>query len=123
MALLSFLAQLLQRLLELLDLLAQLREVLINGICFLTAFLSVAEIGFLLSVFLKPTTITSVVHGIHAPMPLVQVAMLLETDLLGNPDLRLGTKMLLPFLALMRSFPGRFQLGLLMGADALDHFK
>jgi hypothetical protein len=77
---------------------------LINRICFLTAFLSRAEIGFLLSVFLKPTTITSVVCGIHAPMPLSQVEMLLEVNFLWNPGRRLGTRMILHFLALVRSF-------------------
>jgi hypothetical protein len=56
-------------------------------------------------------------------MPLAQVAMLLEMDLLGNPGHRLSTRMLLPFLALVRSFLGRFQLGLPVGVDALDHFK
>jgi hypothetical protein len=70
MALLIFLAQLLQCPAKLLDLLAQLHEVLINKSCFLTAFLSGTEIGFLLYIFLKPTTITSVVRGICAPMPL-----------------------------------------------------
>jgi hypothetical protein len=44
--------------------------------------------------------------------------MLLETHFLGNPGHRLGTRMLLPFLALVRSFLGRFQLGLLVGTDA-----
>ncbi len=118
MALSSFLAQLLQCLLKLLNLLAQLCKVPINGISFLTAYLSGAEIRFLLSVFLKPTTITSVVHGIRAPMPLAQVAMLLERDLLGNPGHGLGTRMLLPFLTFVRSFLRRFQLGHLVGADA-----
>jgi hypothetical protein len=123
MTLSRFLAQLLERLLKLLDLLAQLCKVLINGICFLTAFLSGTEIGFLLSVFLKPTSITSVVCGIRAPINLPKVAMLLKTGLLGNPSRRLGTRMLLPFLALVSSFLRRFQLGLLVGADALDCFK
>jgi hypothetical protein len=122
-ALLHFLAQFLQHLLELIQLLAQLRKVMIHGICFLSAFLSSAEIGFLLSVFLKPMTITSIVHGIHTPMLLAQVAMLLKTDCFGNPGHRLGTRALLPFLALVRSFFGRFQLSLLVGADALDCFK
>jgi hypothetical protein len=56
-------------------------------------------------------------------MLLAQVAMLLETHFLGNPGRRLGTRMLLPFLALARSFLGRFQLGLLVGTDAFNHFK
>jgi hypothetical protein len=56
-------------------------------------------------------------------MPLAQVAMLLKVDFLGNPGHRLGTRMFLPFLALVRSFLRRFQLGLLVGADALDHLK
>jgi hypothetical protein len=41
---------------------------MIYGITFLTAFLSGVEIGFLLSVFLKPMTITNVVRGIRAPI-------------------------------------------------------
>ncbi len=47
-------------------------------------------------------------HGIHAPMPLSQVAMLLEADYLGNPGRRLGTRMFLSFLALVGSLLGRF---------------
>jgi hypothetical protein len=60
---------------------------MIYRITFLTAFLSGAEIGFLLSVLLKPTTIASVVCGICAPMLLAQVAMLLEANFLGPPSL------------------------------------
>ncbi len=50
----------------------------------------------------------SIVHGIRAPMLLSQVAMLLKMDLLGNPGCRLGTRMPLSFLTLVRSFLGRF---------------
>jgi hypothetical protein len=92
LALLHLLPQLLQPFLELLNFLGQLRKVLINGIGFLTALLSGVEMGFLLSAFLKPTTITSVVHGIRAPMLLAQVAMLLEADFLRNPGRRLRTQ-------------------------------
>jgi hypothetical protein len=53
-------------------------------------------------------------------MLLAQVAMLLEADFLGNPGRRLGTRMFLPFLALVRSFLRKFQFGLLLGAEALD---
>ncbi len=45
-------------------------------------------------------------HGVRAPMLLAQAAMLLEMDLLGNPGRRLGTRILLPFLVLVRSFFG-----------------
>jgi hypothetical protein len=79
MALSTFLTGLLQCLLKLLNFLGELRKVLVYRITFiLSAFLSIAEIGFLLSVLLKPTTITSVVRGIHAPMLLAQVAVLLK---------------------------------------------
>ncbi len=74
MAFLTFLAGLLQRFLELLNFLGELCKVMVYRITFLTAFFSGAEIGFLLSVLLKPTTITSVVHGICALMLLAQVA-------------------------------------------------
>ncbi len=83
---LTFLTGLLQYFLKLLIFLGQLPKVLVYGITFLSAFLSNAEIGFLLSVLFKPTTITSVVRGICTPMLLTQVAMLLKADFLGNPD-------------------------------------
>ncbi len=65
---LTFLAGLLQRFLKLLNFLGELRKVMVYGITFLTAFLSGAEIGFLLSILLKSTTITSVVRGVHPPL-------------------------------------------------------
>ena len=68
-------------------------------------------------------TITSVVHGIRAPMLLAQVAMLLEADFLGNPGHRIGTKAFLPFLALVGRLLRRFQFALLVGADAFDCFQ
>ncbi len=64
MAFLTFLAGLLQRFLEFLDFLSELRKGMIYRITFLTTFLSSAEIGLLLSVFLKPMTLTCVVRGI-----------------------------------------------------------
>jgi hypothetical protein len=80
MALLCFLAQLLKSLLKLVQLFAQLRKVLLYGIVFLTAFLGSTELGFLLFIFLIPTTILGIVHGVCNPMPLVQVSMLFEMD-------------------------------------------
>ncbi len=123
MAFLTFLAGLLQRFLELVDFLGELRKVTFYGITFLIPFLSSAEIGFLLSVLLKPTTITSVMRGIRAPMLLAQVAMLLEANFLGHPDHSLGTRAFLPFLALVRRLLGRFQFALLVGADPFDRFQ
>jgi hypothetical protein len=108
MVFLTFFAGLLQCFLELLDFFGELREVMVYGITFLSAFLSGAEIGFLLSLLFKPMTITSVVHAICAPMLLAQVAMLLEADLLGNPDHRLGTRVFLFFLAPVRRLLGIF---------------
>jgi hypothetical protein len=108
MALLPFLTRLLQCLLKLLDFLGQLRKVLVSGITFFSTLLSGTEIGFLLSVFFEPTTITSVVCGIRAPMLLAQVAMLLKMDFLGNPGCRIGTRAFLPFLALVGRLLGRF---------------
>jgi hypothetical protein len=123
MALLTILTRLLQWLLKLLDFLGELHKVVIYGITFLPAFLSSAEIGFLLSVLFKPMTITSVVRGIHAPMLLAQVAVLLKADFLGNPGRRIGTRALLSFLALVRRLLRRFQFALLVGADAFDCFQ
>ncbi len=96
---------------------------MVHGICFLTKFLIGAEIRLILSIFIKPTTITRVLHGIWAPMLLAQVAMLLKANFLGSPDHRISTRMLLPFLALVESLLGRFQFGLLKGADALNRLQ
>jgi hypothetical protein len=123
MAFLTFLAGLLQHFLELLNFLGELRKVMVYGITFLTAFLCGAEIRFLLSFLLKPTTITSVVCGIRAPMLLAQVTMLLETNFFGHPGHSLGTRVFLPFLALVRRLLGRFQFALLVGADAFNCFQ
>ncbi len=67
------------------------------------------EIGLLLSVFLKPMTLTCVVCGKCAPVLLVQVAMLLsKANLLWHTDRSLGTRAFLPFLTLVRRLLGRF---------------
>jgi hypothetical protein len=81
------------------------------------------EIGFLLSIFLIPRTILVIVRGVRTPMPLAQVVMLLEMDFLGDPCHRFGTRFLLPILALVRSFLGRFQLGILMVTNTLNCLK
>ncbi len=122
-AFLTFLAGLLQRFLELLNFLGELREVMVYGITFFTALLSGTEIGFLLSVFFKPRTLTCVVHGICAPLLLTHVAMLLKANLLGHPKGRLGTRAFLLFLALVRRLLGRFRFALLVGADAFNRLQ
>jgi hypothetical protein len=93
---------------------------MVYGTTFLTTLLSGAEVGFLLSVFFKPTTLTCVVHGICTPMLLSQVAILLKANLLGHPNSSLGTRVLLPFLALVRRLLGRFLIALLVGADTFN---
>jgi hypothetical protein len=108
MVFLTFLAGLPQCFLKLLNFLGELREVMVYGITFLTALPSGAEIGFLLSVFFKPTTLTCVMRGIRAPMLLAQVAMLLKANFLGHSDRSLGTRAFLPFLALVRRLLKRF---------------
>jgi hypothetical protein len=120
MVFLTFLAGLLQRFLKFLNFLSELRKVMIYGIVFLTAFLSSAEIGLLLSVLLKPTTPTCVVRGKRTPVLLAQVAMLLKANLLWHTDPSLGTRVFLPFLALMRRLLGLFQFALLVGTDAFN---
>jgi hypothetical protein len=81
------------------------------------------EFGLLLSIFIELSTITSVVHGIRAPTPLAQVAMLCKVNFLGNPGHRLGTRALLPFLAFVGSLLDRLWFGLIEGADALDRLQ
>jgi len=67
----------LNHLLELVRSLAQLREGLLYGIGFLSAFLSGAEIGFFRSVFLKTTAMASIVRRVCAPMLLAKVVVFL----------------------------------------------
>ncbi len=77
MALPLFGISFLENLLELVQFLAQLRERLLHEIGFLSAFLGGAEIGFLRSVFLKTTTIASIVGRVRAPMLLAQLLTVL----------------------------------------------
>ncbi len=107
-AFLAFLGRFCQRFLELHNFLGELRKILLNGIRFLTAFLHGAEIGLLLSILLKPMTLTCVVGGTCAAMLLAQVAMLLMGNLLWHTDRYLSTGTLLTFLAPVRRLLGRF---------------
>ena len=56
-------------------------------------------------------------------MLLAEVAVLLKADFLGNPGHRIGTRALLPFLALVGRLLGRFRFALLVGADTFDCFQ
>ncbi len=78
-------------LLKLVQFLAPLHRRLLYGIGFLSAFLGNMIIGFFCSVFLVPN---GVVHGIHAPMLFVEVAMILGVSFLGNSGRTLGTRSL-----------------------------
>ena len=70
----------LDHLLELVRSLAQLREGLLYGSGFLSAFLSGAEIGFFRFVFLETMAMASIVHRVRAPMLLAKVAVFLGTS-------------------------------------------
>ena len=80
-------------------LLAQLCKRVLHGIRFLSAFLGGAEIGFFSLVLLVPTAMLVFVCGMHAPMLLAEVAMLLCACFLGNLARILGTRPLASFLA------------------------
>jgi hypothetical protein len=95
----------------------------LNGIRFLTAFLSGAKIRLLLSILLKPTALTCVVRGIRAPIVLAQVALLLKASLLWHTDRTLRTGTLLTFLAPVRRLLGRFRFAFLVGTNALNHLQ
>jgi hypothetical protein len=103
-------------------LLAQLRERLLHGIGFLSAFLSGAETGFLRSVFLKTTTIASIVGHVRAPMLLAQVAMLLGTYLFRDSE-TLSTRSFCTLLLAVRRFLVARRVGLVgsfLSTYALD---
>ncbi len=97
----------LDHLLELVRSLAQLREGLLYGIGFLSAFLSGAEIGFFHSVFLETTAMVSIVHRICAPMLLTKVAVFLGTSFPRDSGTLPVPGRYVPFLLLCESFSSR----------------
>jgi hypothetical protein len=104
-------------------LLAQLREGVLCGIGFLSTFLGSMEIGYFCSVFLVPTTIIGVVHGMRTPMLLAEVAMLLDASFLGNLARILGTRPLVSFLALVRMLLVGLCIGSFLGTYALNSLE
>ena len=94
----------LDHLLELVQFIAQLRERLLCGIGFLSAFLSGAEIRFFRSVFLKPIAISSIVRREHTPMLLAKVAMFLGMSFLWDSRTIVSTRTLCTLLLAVQSF-------------------
>ena len=93
----------LEKLLELVQFIAQRGESLLRWIGIISTFLSGAEIGFFRSVFLKTTAIATIVRRVRAPMFLAQVAMFLGTYLFWDSG-TLSTKSLRTLLLAVRSF-------------------
>ncbi len=91
-------------LLELVRFLAQLREGLLYGIGFLSAFLSGAEIEFFRSVFLEMMAIASIVRRVCAPMLLAKVAVFLGTSFLWDSGTVVSTRSLRTLLLAVQSF-------------------
>jgi hypothetical protein len=94
----------LDHLLELVRFLAQLREGLLYGIGFLSAFLSGAEIGFFRSVFLKTTAIASIVRRARTPMLLAKVAVFLATSFLWDSGTVVSTRLLRTLFIAVRGY-------------------
>ncbi len=94
----------LDHLLKLVRFLAQLREGLLNGIGFLSAFLSDAEIGFFCSVFLETTAIASIVRCVRAPMLLAKVAVFLGKSFIWDSGTVVSTRLLRTLLLAVRRF-------------------
>ncbi len=90
---------------------------------FLSTFLGGMEIGFLRPIFLILTTITCVVHSVHAPMLLAEVAMFFGASFLGDSGRRLSTRLLVSFLALVGSFLIGLCIGLFLCTYALYSLK
>jgi hypothetical protein len=84
--------------------LAQLREGLLYGIEFLSAFISGAEIGFFRSVFLKPTAISSIVRLERAPTLLAKVLVFLGTSFLWTLAVASVPGRFVPFFLLCNTF-------------------
>jgi hypothetical protein len=94
----------LDHLLELVQFLAQLREGLLYGIGFLSAFLRGTEIGFFRSVFLETTAITSIVRRVRAPMLLAKVTVFLGTSFPWDSGIVVSTRSLRTLLFAVQRF-------------------
>jgi len=84
-----------------------MREGLLYGIGFLSAFLSGVEIGFFLSVFLETTAMASIVHRVRAPMLLAKVACFSVRTFLGTLGLFQYQVATYLFLSLCEGFSSR----------------
>jgi hypothetical protein len=116
---------LLEHLLELVQFLAQLREGLLRGTGFLSAFLSGTEIGLFRSVFLKMMAIASIVCCVRIPMLLAQVTMFLGRSFLWDSG-TLSTRSLCTLLLAVRRFLVARRVGLFgsfLPTYALDSLK
>jgi hypothetical protein len=94
----------LDHLLELVQFLAKLREGLLRGIGFLSAFLSGAEIGFFCSVFLETTAIARIVHCVRAPMLIARLQCFSVRAFFGTLGLWSVPGRYVPFLLLCEGF-------------------
>ena len=97
----------LDHLLKLVRSLAQLREGLLYGIGFLSAFLGGTEIGVFHSVFLKTTAMTSIVRRVRAPMLLAKVVVFLSTSFPRDSGTLPVPGRYVPFLSLCEGFSSR----------------
>ena len=84
-----------------------MREGLLYGIGFLSAFLSGAEIGFFRSVFLETTAMASIVRRVRAPMLLAKVAVFLGMSFLRDSGTLPVPGRYVPFLSLCEGFSSR----------------
>ncbi len=81
------------------------------------------EVGFSHSIFLVPTTILGIVHGICTPMFLAEVAMFLGACFLGNLAHRVGARPLVTLVALVRSFLVGLCIGSFLSTYVLNSLK
>ncbi len=107
--------------LELVQFLAQLCKRLFCRIGFLSAFLGIAEMGFLCPIIL--TTVSCVVRSMRTPMFLAEVPMLLGAYFIGDSDSTISTRLLVSFFALVGSFLARLCTGLFLHTYVLYSLK
>ena len=113
----------LDRLLKLVQFLAQLRERLRSGLGFFLPFLAAQKLDLFHSAFLKPTTISGIVHRACAPMLLAKIAMFLGASFLRNSGHSASTRLLCTLSLAVQSFLVRRIIGSFLATCALNSLE
>ena len=90
---------------------------------FFSAFLSGVEIGFSHSVFLEPTSISSIAHCLRVPMLLAKVTVFLSKSFFQDFGCNFSTRLLHTLLLAVQSFLVRRSIGSFLATYMLNSLE